>query len=175
MKAISPNSRMSVSVVSQKLSLRCTCLTVRCTNESLQWQRLSCAALTIHHSLRNRPGKMVTALTSISSCNTTTPDFKSPSTTIPCFFNPPFSGVVASPTRSPFIYRFMANKSEEHPMSLPNGEILGSFYSITGDYPSFQYTPGYEKIPDNWYKRNLVDYYTIPYLAEDSLAMGTTG
>jgi hypothetical protein len=66
----------------------------------------------------------------------------------------------------------MANKSEEYPMSLPNGEILGSFYSITGDYPSFQCTPGYEKIPDHWYKRNLVDCYTIPYLADDSLAMG---
>ena len=57
-------------------------------------------------------------------------------------------------------------------MSLLNGEVLKSFYDITGDYLNFQYTPGCEKIPDNWCKRNLVDYYTIPYLAGDSLAIG---
>lgn len=37
--------------------------------------------------------------------------------------------------------------------------------------PNFQYDPGYQKILDNWHKRNLVDYYTIPYLAEDPLAV----
>lgn len=57
-------------------------------------------------------------------------------------------------------------------MGLLTGDVLKSFYSITGDYPNFQYTPGYERIPDNWYRRNLVDYYTIPHLSEDSLAMG---
>src|ERR1700733_9244201 len=65
----------------------------------------------------------------------------------------------------------MANKSEEYPMGLLNGEVLKPFYCIIGDYPNIQYTPGYKKIPDNWYKRNLVDCYTIPYLA-DSLAVG---
>jgi hypothetical protein len=64
----------------------------------------------------------------------------------PYFFNAPFSGVVASPAAWSFIYRFMANKSEEYPMGLLNGEVLKSFYSITGDYPNFQYNPGYEKI-----------------------------
>ena len=89
----------------------------------------------------------------------------------PWFFNAPFSGVVATPAAWSFIYRFMANKSEEYPMGLLNGEVPKSFHSITGDYPNFQYTAGHEKIPDNWYKRNLADYYTIPYLAEDALAM----
>ena len=89
----------------------------------------------------------------------------------PYFFNAPFSGVIASPAAWSFIYRFMANKSEEYPMGLLNGEVLKSFYSVTGDYPNFKYTAGYEKIPDNWYKRNLVDYYTIPYLSEDALTM----
>ena len=89
----------------------------------------------------------------------------------PYFFNAPFSGVLASPAAWSFVYRFMANKSEEYPMGLLNGEVLKSFYSITGDYPNFEYTPGYEKIPDNWYKRNLIDYYTIQYLSEDNLDM----
>jgi hypothetical protein len=89
----------------------------------------------------------------------------------PYFFNAPFSGVLAQPAAWSFIYRFMANKSAEYPEGLLNGEVLKSFYSITGDYPNFVYTPGHERFPDNWYKRNLVDYYTIPYLEEDTLAM----
>ena len=70
------------------------------------------------------------------------------------------------------IYRFMANKSSEHPMGLLDGETLKSFYSITGNYPDFTYTPGHERFPENWYKRNPVDYYTIPYLELDTVAMG---
>ncbi|ORY14130.1 hypothetical protein BCR34DRAFT_662784 [Clohesyomyces aquaticus] len=70
-----------------------------------------------------------------------------------------------------FTYRFMGNKSAEHPTGLLDGETLKAFYSVTGDYPNFKYTPGYEKFPDNWYKRNLVDYYTIPYVVEDSVIM----
>ncbi len=89
----------------------------------------------------------------------------------PYFFNAPFSGVVASPAAWSFIYRFMANKSAEHPEGVLDGETFKSFNAITGTYPNFQYTPGHEKIPDNWYKRNLVDYYTIPYLAIDTNVM----
>ncbi|KAF2100903.1 Cloroperoxidase [Rhizodiscina lignyota] len=89
----------------------------------------------------------------------------------PYFFYAPFSGVVVTPAAYSFIYRFMANKSAEHPTGLLDGETLKSFFSITGDYPNFKYTPGHEKFPDNWYKRNLVDYYTIPYLAEDAVTM----
>lgn len=55
----------------------------------------------------------------------------------------------------------------EHPAGLLTGDVLKSFYAVTGDYPNFKYTPGYEKFPNNWYKRNPVDYYTIPYLSVD--------
>jgi len=91
--------------------------------------------------------------------------------TNPYFFNGPFSGVVVTPAAYTFIYRFMANKSMEHPEGLLDGETLKSFFSITGDYPNFQYTAGHEKFPDNWYKRNDADAYTIPYLTLDALAM----
>lgn len=50
----------------------------------------------------------------------------------PYFFNAPFAGVAAQPAAWSFIYRFMANKSAEHPMGLLDGETLKSFYSITG-------------------------------------------
>ena len=42
---------------------------------------------------------------------------------------------------------------------------------MSGDYPNFKYSPGQEKFPDNWYKRNPVDAYTIPYLSVDAQAM----
>jgi hypothetical protein len=35
--------------------------------------------------------------------------------------------------------------------------------------PQLSIRPRYEKISDNWYKHNLVDYYAISYLVEDSL------
>ena len=89
----------------------------------------------------------------------------------PYFFNAPFSGVAASPAGWSFIYRFMANKSSEYPEGRLTGDVLKSFYSVTGEYPNFKYTPGHETIPDNWYKRNPVDYYTIPYLAVDAVTM----
>lgn len=65
----------------------------------------------------------------------------------------------------------MANKSAEYPMGRLNGEILKSFFSITGSDGDFTYTPGHERIPENWYTRNLVDYYTIPYYSIDANTM----
>jgi len=91
--------------------------------------------------------------------------------TNPYFFNAPFAGVIASPAAWSFIYRFMANKTEEYPEGILDLETLKSFYAMSGDYPDFTYTPGHERIPDNWYSRNIIDYYTIPYFALDAVAM----
>lgn len=60
----------------------------------------------------------------------------------------------------------VANHSAEHPEGILNQEVLKSFYSITGDKPSdFKWTPGHEKIPDNWYRRNTLDAYVSYYFA----------
>lgn len=32
---------------------------------------------------------------------------------------------------------------------------------MTGDYPDFTWTPGYEKIPANWYRRTSTNQYTL--------------
>lgn len=85
----------------------------------------------------------------------------------PYFFNGPFSGVVVQPAAYTFIYRFMANKSAEYPEGYLNADVLKSFFSITGTPGNFQWTEGYEKIPDNWYKRAIGDEYTIPFFALD--------
>jgi len=63
----------------------------------------------------------------------------------------------------------MGNNSEEYPDGYLNGEVLKSFYSITGDDGDFTYTAGNERFPDNWYKR--ASPYTIPALSLDSTAM----
>lgn len=88
----------------------------------------------------------------------------------PYFFNGAFSGLMVQPAAYTFIYRFMANKSAEYPEGRLDGNVLKSFFSITGESGNFTYTAGYEKIPDNWYKRNLADPYTIPFFETDVLA-----
>lgn len=70
--------------------------------------------------------------------------------TNPYFFSGAFSGLVVQQAAYNFIYRFMGNKSAETPEGLLTGDVLKSFYSITGEDGSFAYTPGYERIPDNW-------------------------
>lgn len=90
----------------------------------------------------------------------------------PFFFYGPFTGVAVTPAAYSFIYRFMSNKSAENPEGVLNGEVLKSFFAITGEDGDFTYQPGWEKIPDNWYTRNVADAYTIPYLNSDTVAMG---
>ena len=85
----------------------------------------------------------------------------------PYFFNGPFTGVAVQPAAYTFIYRFMSNKSAEYPEGYLDGEVMKSFFSITGTKGNFKWTPGYEKIPDNWYKRAIGDEYTIPYFQTD--------
>jgi len=49
--------------------------------------------------------------------------------------------------------------------------VLKSFYAMSSDYPNFRFTPAHESFPNDWYKRNPADYYTIPYLSIDSNMM----
>lgn len=86
----------------------------------------------------------------------------------PYFFSAPFAGVAVQPAAYTFIYRFMANKSAEYPEGVLNKEVLKSFFSITGEDGNLTYTPGNERIPDNWYKRAIGDEYTIPFYATDA-------
>ncbi|KAK5160778.1 hypothetical protein LTS14_001791 [Recurvomyces mirabilis] len=89
----------------------------------------------------------------------------------PYFFNAPFSGVIAQPAAWAFIYRFMSNKSYEYPEGKLKGDLLKKFYAISGQDGDFTYTPGHERIPDNWYIRNQLDAYSIPCLTLDTLSM----
>ena len=86
----------------------------------------------------------------------------------PYFFNGPFSGVAVQPAAFTFIYRFMGNKSAEHPEGQLTQEVLKSFFGFTENSDgSFSGGEGYERIPDNWYKRAVGDEYTIPFFMLD--------
>lgn len=51
----------------------------------------------------------------------------------------------------------MSNRSEENKGGILNGEVLKSFFSVTGEPGSFVHTPGHERIPNNCkYQKNLL-------------------
>lgn len=68
------------------------------------------------------------------------------------YFSAPFSGLVA-PDAHNFVVNFMSNHSEEVKGGVLHGDVLKSFFSVTGEPGSFVHNPGMERIPDNWYKR----------------------
>jgi len=68
----------------------------------------------------------------------------------------------------------VANHSAEHPAGKLNGQVLKSFYGITGQPGNFKWNKGYNRIPDNWYRRNTLDAYTIPYFQTDILYFAET-
>ncbi|CAE6532860.1 unnamed protein product [Rhizoctonia solani] len=90
--------------------------------------------------------------------------------TNPHFFNGPFSGFIALPAAYSFITRFMSNHSAEAPDGILNHEVLKSFYGVSGSGNSLTYQRGYERIPDNWYKRPID--YSIPLFTVDFLYAG---
>jgi len=55
----------------------------------------------------------------------------------------------------------MANHSAQYPSGYLDKETFKSFFAISGTSGKFTYQPGYERIPDNWYKRAVTDEYTI--------------
>ncbi|CAH0382737.1 unnamed protein product [Bemisia tabaci] len=91
-------------------------------------------------------------------------------TTNPYFFNSPFAGLLVQPAAYTFIYRFMANKSEEYPEGLLNREVLMSFFGVSGRSGNLTYRRGWERIPDNWYRRAIGDEYTIGFYLADVVA-----
>ena len=86
----------------------------------------------------------------------------------------PFDGIQVSQAAYTFIYRFMSNKSAENPEGVLNKDVLKSWMSVSGPEDALVHTPGHERIPDNWYKRNALDTYSIPYFEADILYFAAT-
>ena len=61
-----------------------------------------------------------------------------------------------------------ANKSAAYPEGFLDRNTLKSFYAMTGtDDSDMVYTPGFERIPDNWYTRAIGDPYDVPLVDQD--------
>merc|ERR1739843_19935 len=86
--------------------------------------------------------------------------------TNPYFFNGPFTGVLVQPAAYTFIYRFMANHSEEAPAGELSYDVIKSWFAIDGESGSYTANQGQERIPENWYKRAIAyPYETTCFLA----------
>ncbi|KAL8808640.1 MAG: hypothetical protein Q9200_004169 [Gallowayella weberi] len=81
--------------------------------------------------------------------------------TNPYFFFPQFAGVLVTPAGYIFPPALMSNKSAKYPEGYLDKETFKSFFAITGERGNFKYQPGYERIPDNWYKRAIGHEFTI--------------
>lgn len=82
--------------------------------------------------------------------------------TNPYFFFPQFAGVLVAPAGFAFPPAMMSNHSAQYPQGYLDKETFKSFFAVTGDSGNFKYQPGYERIPDNWYKRAIGTEYSIP-------------
>ncbi|RDA94024.1 hypothetical protein CP533_5048 [Ophiocordyceps camponoti-saundersi (nom. inval.)] len=89
----------------------------------------------------------------------------------PNFFYGPFAGNTAQRAAYIFIYQLMSNRSAEYPEGYLNGDVLKTFFSVKGEPGNFSYTPGHERIPDNWYRRAVGDEFGFRALSKDARYM----
>jgi len=77
-------------------------------------------------------------------------------------------GFFIPPGTHAFIFHMFSNKFAAYPEAFLDLGALKSFYSMTGvDQSSLKYTPGAERIPNNWYTRATSDPYDVPFLISD--------
>jgi hypothetical protein len=75
--------------------------------------------------------------------------------TNPYFFNGPFSGVLVQTAAYTFIYRFMANHTEENPGGILTHETLQTWFGVEGSNGNYKAVQGTERIPENWVRTSV--------------------
>ncbi|KAJ3543325.1 hypothetical protein NM208_g3639 [Fusarium decemcellulare] len=86
------------------------------------------------------------------------------------FFYPPVAGILVSPASYSFPPQMMANHSEEYPEGYLSRAVFTTFFGVEGDKPgNFKVKQGWERIPENWYKRPVGNDFGIPDYAVDIL------
>ncbi|KAH7341355.1 Chloroperoxidase [Rhizoctonia solani] len=81
-----------------------------------------------------------------------------------CFFGPvPVTFV--STLAHLLLPQLVSNHSAEHPEGILDHNMLKQFYGVIGDSRSLAYTPGHERIPENWYRR--ANDYTVADVMQD--------
>ncbi|KAJ4312889.1 hypothetical protein N0V84_009698 [Fusarium piperis] len=96
--------------------------------------------------------------------------FRESVATNPNFYFGPFTGMIARNAGYLFACRMFANHSSENPNGVLTKETLKSFFAIEGEGDNLTYKRGWERIPENWYRRP-VDYGLVE-LNIDVLALG---
>ncbi|KAG8786643.1 hypothetical protein FRC12_016428 [Ceratobasidium sp. 428] len=87
----------------------------------------------------------------------------------PHFFYPQFSGLLVSQAAHTFIPAFMSNHSAQALDGVLTGDVLKSFFAVSGTGNNLTYNKGYERIPDNWYRRQIGNDYGIVTFVLDIL------
>ncbi|ORY10253.1 Chloroperoxidase [Clohesyomyces aquaticus] len=89
----------------------------------------------------------------------------------PKFFLQPFGGFINGNTHA-VIFQLFANRSAKFPEGRLDNDTLKSFYAVQQGPGGglLKYYPGWEAIPDKWYRRPLDDPYTVPKLNADIVA-----
>lgn len=97
----------------------------------------------------------------------------------PYYFTGLFSTTLVSPAAYNFVINMMSNHSAEQPNGYLNGEMFKQFFAVEGKYNpkaessgfGFKWLPGQERIPENWYRRPLLNAYENEDVVDD-LAIG---
>ena len=96
--------------------------------------------------------------------------FDNSKSTNPYFYVAPFAGLAVANAAHTFVPALMSNHSVEYPNGILDKETLKSFFAITEAADgTLTWKPGYERIPDNWYRRPLgaVNEYSPASFAQD--------
>jgi hypothetical protein len=86
--------------------------------------------------------------------------------TNPFYFSPAYAGVAFTFGAHMFAYSLLANHSAAEPRGFLTQEVFMDFFSYKRDGSGqLTYKYGYERIPDNWYKRHPLDPWTLADIA----------
>ncbi|KAG8678611.1 hypothetical protein FRC09_019698, partial [Ceratobasidium sp. 395] len=88
----------------------------------------------------------------------------------PHYFNPP-RGIIVSQTAHCLPPALFSNHSAETPNGVLTGDVLKTFFAISGTSENLTYNSGYERIPENWYRREIGNDYGIVPLGTDIISM----
>ncbi|QRW04457.1 peroxidase family 2 domain protein [Ceratobasidium sp. AG-Ba] len=75
----------------------------------------------------------------------------------PHFFRGPVTGILLSNGAHTFIPALMSNHSAQAPNGVLPRNVLKSFFAVEGEGNNLTYKVGYERIPENWFRRPI-DY-----------------
>ncbi|MCJ1462824.1 hypothetical protein MMC07_001427 [Pseudocyphellaria aurata] len=122
----------------------------------------------IFQGLYDLPGN-VAIPTTTSICSANIPLFAVHKESVaqnPYFFRG-FISFLLPPGTHAFIARMFANHSADYPDGFLGRDTLKSFYAMSGPDNELVYSPGNERIPENWYRRAADNLYTAPFFDSD--------